>query len=509
MGSLPGGGDPDYSSLAAWEADSDNDLSGTGITTLECYDSQTHDDSCSCGGATNTDSTHYRVIRSSSSCSTPWAGKENTGANFVQNSTQNTFYLAEAYFRLIDVYTESEFFGGRGAYAYNALHVKVLNCIAVSNGGRAIYAHAAGVFLAYNCIARDSYDGFYAGSGSNKGFICCTSVNNSNYGFYCAFTAVSAPTIVWSSYGANNSTEDFRDNSSYWKSISGWNSSKDNTSDLGGLAGNDYKNGNDLITGGELDSDYLPTEHIYWTGGAGDNAGRNPYNDISSVIDFADFFKNDTDGEIISKKDIRGVDRPTPDTADVSWDVGAAEYTISIETLTPDETTINLTCDSPTLLGTILIPNETTINLTCDQPNLQDILVPDEITISLSCDETYAICLPDDIIINLTCDSPIMATLVIDWSIASVAIKELNTDYTCIIGFYGARDGQICILVFKQDATGGRQVELPSNVRPGEYTLPLTLSGANLSDYVKMIYREDTDTFDLLEFRKGYGTIIS
>ena len=53
---------------------------------------------------------------------------------------------------------------------------------------------------------------------------------------------------------------------------------------------------------------------------------KNPYDDLSAGwSDWNDFFKNDTAGEAISKKDLKGNNRPTPDTADVQWIVGASQ----------------------------------------------------------------------------------------------------------------------------------------------------------------------------------------
>lgn len=491
MGSLPGGGDPDYSLLATWETDSDNDLSGTGITGLDCYDSQVHDDSAVLFGATNTDATHYREVRSASGCSTPWAGKEGTGANFY-NNTANVLVLSETYSRLRDLFVERTANGAGAVYAiYLAQsYCKAINIVFEANNEHVVgSAYGAYLYngigkLVYNCINKSSknegFRAYHVSATYSTYFVCCVSGGASTYGFNSQ--SATGTTVVWSCYAANCGT-DFRE--SNWDAPSGWNSSKDNTSDLGGAAGNNYKNSNDLITSGKLDADFLPTEHISWAGGAGDNAGRNPYDDLSAVEDFDGFFKDGAAGESISKKDIRGADRPNPDTADVSWDIGAGEYVIEI--IEPDEPFIELVCDAG-ILKNILTPNEPFVELICDPGRM--------------------ICCPKDVIIRLICDHSILSHFCIDWSIASTAYRLLVDDFTAFVHFYGARNGQRCSLILKQDGTGNRDVSLPDNVRGGDdIAVPLVLSeNPNTEDYVMFIYRESIDKYDILSFIKGYSS---
>lgn len=293
-----------------------------------------NDGSCNITGATNTDATHYRIVQSSSGCATPWAGKAGTGANFVYTGGNNVFLLAETYARARDLYLQVT---GNAAAACSAIYsqtnkTKILNCVtkctnAGSGAGYGVFIAFGTEILAYNCIAYEcKSSGIYLSTLTGSNFaVCCTSINNGTYGFNSNYTFGTA--VVWSCYGADNPSGAFLDNASYWDAPSGWNAADDATADLGGTAGDNYKNSIDLVGGGELDGDYLPTEHISWSGGAGDNAGRNPYNDFTGVSgDFDDFFKNDTAGEAISKKDVRGYDRNDPDTADTAWDVGAAEY---------------------------------------------------------------------------------------------------------------------------------------------------------------------------------------
>jgi len=333
-GSLPGGGNPDYSSLATWEAASDNDLSGyTGPVILDCYDSQNHADVISIAGSGGVSASIYREVRSAAGCAVPWAGKVGTGANFIVSSSGSGIVISEQYVRLSNFYfalsgnSSSEH---AAIFSSAANDIKIINIVAkctnTGTGNGYAYNISQGArVLCYNCIAFDSkVVGFYAYSltSSSIYFVSCTAIN-SYWGFYCqSNTGVG---IVFSCYGANNSAADIKQD--YWYSLSGWNATKDETADLGTIAGDNYHNSLDLLTGGELDADYLATvETLYENGAAGARFGRNPYDDISSVRDFDNFFKNDTAGEAISKKDIIGYDRPTPDTADASWNVGASQY---------------------------------------------------------------------------------------------------------------------------------------------------------------------------------------
>ena len=303
---------------------------------LDCYDSQNHDDYTYLSGASNTDATHYRCIRSSPNCTTPFAGKAGTGANFVYDGTEaKLFSFTEEWARLENVAVK--YIGTYGdvacAVKFDSAHCKAINVVvydcnnqSVGNGTSGFYA-TADQNLFYNCIVYGG-DGFAAfrmavGANETAAAISCTAVNsNATYGFY---GSTSGTAIVFNCYAADHGTADFREDLTWWSAPSGWNAAKDTTADLNGTAGDNYKNSIDL-TDTELDSNYLALTGISWNGAAGDRAGRNPYNDVTATCDFDDFFKNDTDGETISKKDITGRDRLTPDIADASWDVGASEY---------------------------------------------------------------------------------------------------------------------------------------------------------------------------------------
>jgi hypothetical protein len=348
------GGGKDYSSLSTWGTDTDNDLSGyTGPVILDCYDSQSHNDPGSIYAATNTSTTAYRWIRSSPNCTVPFSGRAGTGAYFYRSTTTGfTFELKESYCMVSEIEASLPSLDNGSTYycfeisGTNVNGAKVVNCIAhdsvnVGAGGAAGFSCRVGsssglpVSFIYNCIAYDNDgNGFYnysfycSGSGCINAILNCTSIGNT-YGFQGVSTGANSYGYAFSCYAANNTTSDFNDASGKWAADNpGWNASSDETSDLYGQVSTNYKFNLDLTTS-NLDSDYLPTSatNLYGAGGSGDNYGRNPYDDFSGAItDFDDWLKNDQSGDSRSKLDIQGTSRPTPDTADVSWAIGAAEY---------------------------------------------------------------------------------------------------------------------------------------------------------------------------------------
>jgi len=336
-GSLPGGGDPDYSSLATWEGDTDIDISGYGILTLDCYDSQTHDDECDTFvGASGLDSTHYRRIQSSSSCATPFAGKTSTGAYFESTGVlQGVMKIIEDYFRVQQLSTR--FNGTRAGdistvniYGDHAVLVHVISRNSHNNHESydieseiKLTSGAAGESetLAYACIASDCQDGsgFYTypyPNGCRMAFICCTAIGNAAYGF--ENTNGSGTAEVFSCYAGNNTSGDFLETN--WNDFSDYNVSGDEISDLGGTSSN-YTHNKDYWDGGTddaMDGDDLLTASV--------DGGRNPYNDVTGTSDFNNFLRNDTSGDALFKYSIEGNERPNEDTIDATWDVGASEY---------------------------------------------------------------------------------------------------------------------------------------------------------------------------------------
>jgi hypothetical protein len=287
-------------------------------------------------GASNTDSTHYRKIQSSSSCSTPFAGKDATGANFVYSGTSHVlFYVLEAYARITQLCLKyiPTYAGDARAVLLAGLNSKGINLVVydsvnqnASNITRGLEA-VGDQNLFYNCIVYGGDDSgirLLASTNETEGAICCTSVGNASYGIYSAYGQ--GVDIAFSCYAMDNAANQaFRE--SYWDSPSGWNGADDATADLGGDAGDNYKNSVDYDA--SLDVDYLATAHISANGNAGDRCGRNPYNDVTATTDFDDFLRNDTAGDPLFSKDIAGNARPNEAVADAVWDVGASEYVIT------------------------------------------------------------------------------------------------------------------------------------------------------------------------------------
>ncbi|MBW2621284.1 MAG: hypothetical protein JRD68_00130 [Deltaproteobacteria bacterium] len=334
-GALPGGGNPTYSSLVTWEDATTGDQSGQGLVELTCYykNGGHNDGDVDVADSTNTDSTNRRIIRSATTDDTPsiggdaFAGKANTGADFVYTLDAGRWVirLSEEYSRIENLgmkATQNNIFNdsilhleGDHTQAINFVIRDSANAGDGSCKGARINAVTA---LCYQGIVYNvDSEGFLESAGTTSGFICCTAVGNGGMGFY-----ADRDIYCWSCYGANNITADFRDDSARWLTGSGWNASKDTTSDLGGKTTNN-KNSNDLITGGELDGDYLATQSINWAGGAGDNAGKSPFGTFEAINDFDGFFNGDSP-DPLALFDIAGNARPAGD--DVAWDVGASQY---------------------------------------------------------------------------------------------------------------------------------------------------------------------------------------
>ena len=239
-------------------------------------------------------------------------------------------FLLEPYFRVCDIYCSN---AGNSTlrlsgFKVNAASAHVLNCVAsITNAGTgdgAGFIHSSGTAVFYNCIALSCKTfGFHLETitTGEDGLIISGVALGCGVGFNSAsYHADRMLRTAWSCYAANNTT----DFSLYWSAPSGWCASKDATANRPDAT--NYKTGLDLITLGKMDSYGLAlSDDLYAAGGSGDNYGRNPYDDVTATSDFYNFLKNDTAGDAISKKDIKGTDRPTPDTADSAWNVGASQ----------------------------------------------------------------------------------------------------------------------------------------------------------------------------------------
>lgn len=96
------------------------------------------------------------------------------------------------------------------------------------------------------------------------------------------------------------------------------------------------------------------------------------------------------------------------------------------------------------------------------------------------------------------------ASMTVDWSDKDVAFVTLagNTTFT----MSGAVAGQKCLLVLKQDGTGGRTASFGSEVRFGTDITGITLTTtANKQDKIGLVFNDDGATkYDVAAFTKGF-----
>lgn len=331
-GSLPGGNDPDFTSIGTWEAATDLALDYK--DNLEIYDSQNHSitGQTLIAGSSGLSRSIYRILKGSPSCSVPFTGRAGTGPTFFYTGG-GALNASEGYVRFQDLCLKGGLGTAKntstGLVVLNTDYAKVIRCVAYDTSGEttnAFHLEQTRYGFCYACLVYGcDYNAFYlypGGSTDDTPAICCTACDNTPYyGFYVGY--FSQYGILWSNYAAGNGA-DFSDNAR--PTYSGWNASSDETADIAGDAGDNYKNSLDLLD--SLDADYLPTTASGFSanGSAGDRYGRNPYDDLFASFDYDDFFKNDTSGEADSFLDIQGNTRPNSTTADSTWAVGASEY---------------------------------------------------------------------------------------------------------------------------------------------------------------------------------------
>jgi len=97
----------------------------------------------------------------------------------------------------------------------------------------------------------------------------------------------------------------------------------------------------------------------------------------------------------------------------------------------------------------------------------------------------------------------VSGTYTVDWSLRDVVEITLSGNTT--LTFTGAQSGQTCILRIKQDATGGRTVTWPSDVRFGTDLPSVTLStAADKTDYIGFVYNNVVTKYDLVSVNRGF-----
>lgn len=350
-GILPSGEDADYSSFNTWESATDNDLSNYGKTTLWCYDnlgSGEHDLSGTnqwlFSGATNSTSGEYRQAVGSPFCKTPFTGKWQTGCNLFWsgetinqgiNLTEDRSQARDFALKCIgssdvSVLSAVDVEGNR-AYAQNVVVAECENYGTQGGYGFASSPVANEGTGKYNCIALNCKTvGFYSYQFGKNFDYCysCTAIGNP-YNFYAGWIGF----LVFNCLSKDAGTQGFKangDTALRFSDDGGWNISSDDSADLYGQAGNNYKQN----ASGELDLAIqdstglmISGETLAWSGGAGDNAGRNVWNDATAIhnMDSRLVGGSNPSGEYWAPKDIRGEMRSMPWTPDSVWNVGASD----------------------------------------------------------------------------------------------------------------------------------------------------------------------------------------
>lgn len=114
----------------------------------------------------------------------------------------------------------------------------------------------------------------------------------------------------------------------------------------------------------------------------------------------------------------------------------------------------------------------------------------------LSADRTLSAI--DATVQTLTCAD----TVTINWSLGSTA--KMTLDRAVAFTFTGAYDGQRCVLILTQDATGGRAITCAQARGSTDLSFPPTLSGANKTDYLGFIYNNNATKYDFVSINKGF-----
>jgi len=247
------------------------------------------------------DETHHRCVRSSPNCSIPFAGRPGTGANFVYGPDQPTYY--SSFFQIV----ESNFVVREISGSYNCKTSKG-NIFDITSAGYAkcirVIAHDgycqgvvdgfrvgdnSGQELAYCMSYGNSGSGFYRTFSTNTiHFICCTAINNKQYGF-----TGSGNHTHYNCYAKGNKSGDFNPEWG-WNYQVHWNASNDGTLDglLAGIGMKYAANYRDITTdafgrplSGEVVSGFVSGEYF----------GRSPYpRYVYTVQPYMDFFSTPT-----------------------------------------------------------------------------------------------------------------------------------------------------------------------------------------------------------------------
>jgi hypothetical protein len=342
-GSLPGGGDPDYSSLSTFESDTDGDYSGQGIICLDCYNSQVHEVSgiLQFNGVTNQDYYNHRMLRSAPSIG--FRGHEGTGAIIkgvgTTTSVINASFEHYLEFRDLNFSVQRNYSSTyAGCLWIGGICTKVINCVFFdcyneSNDVRALHLAVGGNTLVYNCIFKNigtdanqssGHDGsaiYTQGCSHTQAIINCTINNVKTYGFEGAVSSVE-DIILLNNLFQNCGTGCY-DTYSYYHSLSGWNLADDDTAD--NVDATNYKNNTDVLD--QLDEYYHAKlgAVLSWNGGSGNNAGRSPNNDLQTQN--MNFFPIDYEQPIYTQSKDR--DRSITGTANLRCQIPTSPIRVS------------------------------------------------------------------------------------------------------------------------------------------------------------------------------------
>jgi len=239
-----------------------------GIMYLDCYDGP-HDDNVIVKDAT-TDSDHYRCIRSASDCTTPFAGKRETGAYFERATSGAVLKISENYSRIENIGAKVTANSSTITNVLNLVgdYTKAIGCIVYDSdnsgsGTVAAFQLIGNNSIAVNCIAHDNKNnGFVIGAtGESVYAYNCTSVDNGAYGFN---GVIGGTNYVWNCVADGNTNDDF--NTSF-HSNSDYNMSADTSApgtnnktskDFTDMWASEVSGSEDyhLSTTGETDSDF-------------------------------------------------------------------------------------------------------------------------------------------------------------------------------------------------------------------------------------------------------------
>jgi len=94
------------------------------------------------------------------------------------------------------------------------------------------------------------------------------------------------------------------------------------------------------------------------------------------------------------------------------------------------------------------------------------------------------------------------SSITIDWNNGNVQSVVLTGNTT--LTFTNGQDGGKYTLIIKQDATGGRTVTWPTDVRFPQGVAPTLSTTANTTDYIGFIYNGIDQKYDAVAFTGGF-----